>query len=281
MFKSYMNIFSIHFNGENVWFQGNSIEPQAKTVAPKHGMQSLGKVPSARRAPQPVNLPSLKSESGGGSGQETSTPTAPSSQNPVGWTGSAVESSSTTNSKQQQQQPTQSQSPLPAAVAPTPSVAVVAKPAAAPVQPSGPSGAAPRPATQTSRPSTDANSYLDRRFQQEFPSLTSDTSAVRTDGSSQPTVKKAVSTAAAAPPVVAAPATTPITGGPPGTEIPRQESPQPLQYGPGPSLRPQTEGSWVQGGRGPASHTQPSLMGPGQSFASYENRFLRFLSSHL
>ena len=230
-------------------------------------MQSLGKVPSARRAPQPVNLPSLKSESGGGSCPETSTPSAPSSQNPVGWTGSAVESSSTTNSKQQQQQPTQSQSPLPAAVAPTPSVAVVAKPAAAPVQPSGPSGAAPRPATHTGRPSTDATCYLDRRFQQEFPSLTSDTSAVRTDVSSQPTVKKAVPTAAAAPPVVAAPATTPVTGGPPGTEIPRQESPQPLQYGPGPSLRPQTEGSWVQGGRGPASHTQPSLMGPGQSFA--------------
>ncbi|EFX84212.1 hypothetical protein DAPPUDRAFT_47148, partial [Daphnia pulex] len=48
----------------NNLYKGNSIEPQAKTVAPKHGMQSLGKVPSARRAPQPVNLPSLKSESG-------------------------------------------------------------------------------------------------------------------------------------------------------------------------------------------------------------------------
>ena len=122
----------------------------------------------------------------------------------------------------------------------------------------------PRPAVGTkwscSSTSYSYRSTIDRchlLFRSEIPARVS----------SQPTVKKAVPTAAAAPPVVAAPATTPVTGGPPGTEIPRQESPQPLQYGPGPSLRPQTEGSWVQGGRGPASHTQPSLMGPGQSFA--------------
>lgn len=51
-------------------FQGESLEPstQKNAVPRKHGMQSLGKVPSARRPP--ANLPSLKAE--------TSTPTDPS-----------------------------------------------------------------------------------------------------------------------------------------------------------------------------------------------------------
>lgn len=42
--------------------QGESLEPSTqKSAAPrKHGMQSLGKVPSARRPP--ANLPSLKAE---------------------------------------------------------------------------------------------------------------------------------------------------------------------------------------------------------------------------
>lgn len=42
--------------------QGESLEPhqQKNTLPRKHGMQSLGKVPSARRPP--ANLPSLKSE---------------------------------------------------------------------------------------------------------------------------------------------------------------------------------------------------------------------------
>lgn len=49
---------TLHINIE----QGESIEPSAaKNAAPrKHGMQSLGKVPSARRPP--ANLPSLKAE---------------------------------------------------------------------------------------------------------------------------------------------------------------------------------------------------------------------------
>lgn len=47
------------------YLQGESLEPhQAKSTLPrKHGMQSLGKVPSARRPP--ANLPSLKSEHSG------------------------------------------------------------------------------------------------------------------------------------------------------------------------------------------------------------------------
>lgn len=34
-------------------------------AAPKHGLQSLGKVGAGRRMPPPVNLPSLKSENSG------------------------------------------------------------------------------------------------------------------------------------------------------------------------------------------------------------------------
>lgn len=44
-------------------FQGESSEPSSNKLqlSRKHGMQSLGKVPNARR---PANLPSLKTESG-------------------------------------------------------------------------------------------------------------------------------------------------------------------------------------------------------------------------
>lgn len=46
----------------DLYLQGESLEQhqQKNTLPRKHGMQSLGKVPSARRPP--ANLPSLKSE---------------------------------------------------------------------------------------------------------------------------------------------------------------------------------------------------------------------------
>lgn len=218
--------------------QGNSIEPQAKAVAPKHGMQSLGKVPSARRAPQPVNLPSLKSE--GTSGPENSIetskpssgtpaavatasvsattvpnqPTAPNSASAAattaaGWTGSAPELSAAVKP----------QSPAPSAPVLAVPVALAA-PVAVPV------------ATASSVPTDARTAFLDRKFQQEFPSLTSEPPQT-----SAPSIKKN-------PTVTQPPPPTPVQ------DLPaRQDSPQPtIQYGPGPSLRPQTEGSWVQGG---------------------------------
>ena len=44
-------------------WQGAANKYTSKNLPPKHGLQSLGKVPTARRAP--VSLPSEKSEKGG------------------------------------------------------------------------------------------------------------------------------------------------------------------------------------------------------------------------
>ncbi|XP_061118275.1 protein PRRC2B isoform X2 [Conger conger] len=46
-------------------YKGKSIETQKTTVVPRHGLQSLGKVATARRMPPPAHLPSLKSENKG------------------------------------------------------------------------------------------------------------------------------------------------------------------------------------------------------------------------
>jgi len=43
--------------------QGAANKATSKNLPQKHGLQSLGKVPTARRAP--ANLPSVKSEKGG------------------------------------------------------------------------------------------------------------------------------------------------------------------------------------------------------------------------
>ena len=236
------------------WFQGNSIEPQAKTVAPKHGMQSLGKVPSARRAPQPVNLPSLKAESGviapespnsnslssstsvsGGvtSGAVPVSSVPQTTPNPPGWAGSAPETATPAVAGSK---PPQSQSPAPSGAATT----VPAPQATNAVVPGHQPAATGQP-----RQTAPITTFLERKFQQEFPSLTAEPQV------SGPPVKRAP--VSQPTPVVAGPASV--------SEIPRQESPQPLQYGPGPSLRPQTEGSWVQGGR--PSNVPPSQGSPG------------------
>ena len=120
-------------------------------------MQSLGKVPSARRAPQPVNLPSLKSESG------TSTPEiiTQSVPNPnTGWTGSAPEANAASKSVPSPQ-------PIPTPVAAVSTVQVSNPVAATPslVQ------AAPRQAAPSNgRPPDQQNARRSTKFQQDFPS---------------------------------------------------------------------------------------------------------------
>nr|XP_045373274.1 protein PRRC2B isoform X3 [Camelus bactrianus] len=46
-------------------YKGKSVDAIRSSVLPRHGLQSLGKVATARRMPPPANLPSLKSENKG------------------------------------------------------------------------------------------------------------------------------------------------------------------------------------------------------------------------
>ncbi|XP_023371893.1 protein PRRC2B isoform X8 [Otolemur garnettii] len=46
-------------------YKGKSVDAIRPSVIPRHGLQSLGKVATARRMPPPANLPSLKSENKG------------------------------------------------------------------------------------------------------------------------------------------------------------------------------------------------------------------------
>ncbi|XP_037348794.1 protein PRRC2B isoform X3 [Talpa occidentalis] len=46
-------------------YKGKSVDVIRSSVIPRHGLQSLGKVATARRMPPPANLPSLKSENKG------------------------------------------------------------------------------------------------------------------------------------------------------------------------------------------------------------------------
>ena len=181
-------------------------------------MQSLGKVPSARRAPQPVNLPSLKSESG------VTTPEAPSST-------SSTSTSIATTASGPATTPSSSTLPNQAGWTGSGQDAPATKPSQSPAPAAPPAPSQPAP-------------YLDRKFQQEFPSLDAQPTSGPPKRAQQPPAQPAGPASA--------------------SEVPRQESPQPLQYGPGPSLRPQTEGSWVQGGR--PSHG-PSQNGPGMFLA--------------
>lgn len=100
------------FKGENPEKQ----QQKSSALYIKHGMQSLGKVPSARRAP--ANLPSLKSEHSGtdaavplvppgapGWGKQDSTTTAATVNSQTSTTTTAVSQNSSTTTVPSNQQP--------------------------------------------------------------------------------------------------------------------------------------------------------------------------------
>jgi len=80
----------------NTIYQGAANRNSSKTPLQKHGLQSLGKVPTARRAP--ANLPSVKSEKGGNDPNVVLVPTGG-----AGWTSNSKESENKPAEKQETQ----------------------------------------------------------------------------------------------------------------------------------------------------------------------------------
>ncbi|CAH1184606.1 unnamed protein product [Phyllotreta striolata] len=202
--------------------RGENLEKQqqkSSSVYIKHGMQSLGKVPNARRAP--ANLPSLKSEH---SGTDTAVPLVPPGAQ--GWgkqdgasNAGSPSPSGNTNSAQPEDL---NSAPLSAPNQAGPQPQLNSHQASAALPPSNAIAPHPhKPMTSSAQPApTDKlwssvmsgqeshpPLYQSVQFQHEFPSLSSgDGGPIRT-----------------------------------GSDAP--------QYPSGLSLRPQTEGSWTQGGQ--------------------------------
>ncbi|XP_044595576.1 protein PRRC2C-like isoform X3 [Cotesia glomerata] len=291
--------------------RGESLEQhqQKSTLPRKHGMQSLGKVPSARRPP--ANLPSLKSEysssdpavslvPSGGSGWATTKEQSPNTNTTTTTNATAAPlSDTTTNSssqcvpattsvqsptvgtaappssqqqqpqslpsqQQQQQQNTQSQSQHSSELTANKSSwsAIMSRP-----------GDAGTPAVSAAvgyaglvgggRPGRGALglsflAHQSPQFQHEFPSLSGQPSvSVPTNNTNQQTTTQQ-STSSTASNVISVNAQHQSLlpqqqyphnhSGAPGQQQSQQNRELNAQYGPGPSLRPQTEGSWIQGG---------------------------------
>ena len=244
------------------------MKPLQKSIPTKHGLQSLGKVPTARRAP--ANLPSLKAEH---SGNDPTVNLVPANHNSAGgWTASKEENGETT--KNNSIKPVNSigsggnsndtvalvknssSSSVSAAAAASASASSVAASAASAAPPTVVASVASNvvvgnsPPTSGNFPSQSSLSskttwgqatskkpkpFIGQRsplFGQEFPSLTGNTEV--------PAQPAEAETGSASPP---------------------QAEKADSKYGPGPSLRPQSFGTWSFSG-GKQNSPQQQLQQP-------------------
>lgn len=206
----------------NTLYQGAASKSTSKNLPQKHGLQSLGKVPTARRAP--ANLPSVKSEKGGNDPTVVLVPTGGS-----GWAKDGEKPPGGLEDKGENH----NGAPQDAKKEP----AVAAKP-------SGPkSWSSVTGATQSVAPAGQTRpqqpSYLHQKsplFGQDFPSLrTGDGGTAKAGPSDSQTESIAVTSVARS-----------LLESPAGKDEAGAE--RTAAYGPGPNLRPQTFGNWTQGG---------------------------------
>ncbi|XP_065157791.1 protein PRRC2C-like isoform X2 [Atheta coriaria] len=197
---------------------------QKSTLSQKHGMQSLGKVPNTRRPP--ANLPSLKSEH---SGTDTAVSLVPSNGSGWGKQESTVQTSTTTT-VQATSNNVNANAPI-AIAGPALSAhqAAIALPVTTTIQPAGSAGVGGKqPPPQHPQSSASPATNLDKSWSSVM--IGSDPNAAHPPPYQSPQFQHEFPSLSAGD--GGQPRAATDTGG----------------YAPGLSLRPQTEGSWLQGG---------------------------------
>ena len=214
----------------NNLYQGAASKPQSKGLPQKHGLQSLGKVPTARRAP--ANLPSVKSEKGGNDPTVVLVPTGGGWASKDGEKEGGVEGRRPEEQVETRQPPVKERTEDPVKTASSPPT----KSSSQQMSWAGTVTGAGQATGQTRQ-----QSFLHQKsplFGQEFPSLR--------PGEIAPGVMGKITPEGVTETVVQ-PIIEPIV------------HPDPA-YGPGPSLRPQAFANWTQGGKAPAGG--PPTEGP-------------------
>lgn len=220
---------------DSIFLKGSALKPLQKSIPTKHGLQSLGKVPTARRAP--ANLPSLKAEH---SGNDPTINLVPSGQGASGgWSANKEEGTAAPNSEAPNkpinaagiESTTALTKNLPSSAPATSAVTPATN--SIPVTGTFASSLAPKTTWGGGGQPGSTGPFLSQRsplFGQEFPSLTGNT-----ESPSQPL--STVEDGRNSPPANKGEA----------------------KYGPGPSLRPQSFATWSFGGGKQSSNSTNSV----------------------